>query len=243
MSHFTTLVLVPGNLKGKAIEKKMAELLEPFNEATEVPEYDRECYCVNNEARDFAHIQADAKFPIDKLRADFQGHVNQVCAKYGFDPNQYSPFGNADSRIDNELDKIWKLMLKPRHDFREATEKAHPRYMKPKAKCEECQGKGTLKSTYNPNSKWDWYSVGGRWSGFLPNKKNHATVKELLESPTKDWTPYALVTPEGRWCQHGEMGWFGMSSDEKDEAEWDTEVIEVLKKYPDAQAVLVDCHI
>lgn len=23
-------------------------------------------------------------------------------------------------------------------------------------------------STYNPNSKWDWYSLGGRWDGLLP---------------------------------------------------------------------------
>lgn len=26
---------------------------------------------------------------------------------------------------------------------------------------------GNLLSTYNPKSKWDWYSVGGRWSGSL----------------------------------------------------------------------------
>lgn len=25
-------------------------------------------------------------------------------------------------------------------------------------------------TTYNPNSKWDWYSVGGRWTGFFPLK-------------------------------------------------------------------------
>ena len=26
---------------------------------------------------------------------------------------------------------------------------------------------GALMTTYNPNSKWDWYVVGGRWSGML----------------------------------------------------------------------------
>lgn len=26
---------------------------------------------------------------------------------------------------------------------------------------------GNIISTYNPNSKWDWYVVGGRWSGML----------------------------------------------------------------------------
>lgn len=25
-------------------------------------------------------------------------------------------------------------------------------------------------STYNPDSKWDWYSLGGRWSGYFPIK-------------------------------------------------------------------------
>lgn len=27
-------------------------------------------------------------------------------------------------------------------------------------------------STYNPQSKWDWYEVGGRWTGFLKMKNN-----------------------------------------------------------------------
>lgn len=26
---------------------------------------------------------------------------------------------------------------------------------------------GNIISTYNPNSKWDWYVIGGRWSGML----------------------------------------------------------------------------
>ncbi|MDR1704577.1 MAG: hypothetical protein LBS19_07815 [Clostridiales bacterium] len=29
---------------------------------------------------------------------------------------------------------------------------------------------GDLLTTYNPNSKWDWYSVGGRWKGMLIRK-------------------------------------------------------------------------
>ena len=30
-----------------------------------------------------------------------------------------------------------------------------------------------LLTTYNPDSKWDWYAVGGRWDGFL-----HLQIKE-----------------------------------------------------------------
>ncbi len=35
---------------------------------------------------------------------------------------------------------------------------------------------GNLTSTYNPNSKWDWYSVGGRWGGLLTLKKEVCEV-------------------------------------------------------------------
>lgn len=30
---------------------------------------------------------------------------------------------------------------------------------------------GNLYSTYNPQSKWDWYQEGGRWSGLLKDKR------------------------------------------------------------------------
>lgn len=35
--------------------------------------------------------------------------------------------------------------------------------------CQDYNDKGLL-STYNENSKWDWYVIGGRWSGCLPIK-------------------------------------------------------------------------
>lgn len=33
--------------------------------------------------------------------------------------------------------------------------------------CYEYDEKGNELSTYNPDSKWDWYSIGGRWAGLL----------------------------------------------------------------------------
>lgn len=32
---------------------------------------------------------------------------------------------------------------------------------------EEITEDGSVLSTYNPHSKWDWYSIGGRWQGML----------------------------------------------------------------------------
>lgn len=33
--------------------------------------------------------------------------------------------------------------------------------------CDNCKGTGKYRTCYNPDSKWDWYTVGGRWSGCL----------------------------------------------------------------------------
>lgn len=37
-------------------------------------------------------------------------------------------------------------------------------------------------TTYNPNSKWDWYSIGGRWSDLLDNIKG----EKVLVAKIKD---------------------------------------------------------
>ena len=55
--------------------------------------------------------------------------------------------------------------------------------------------------------------------------------------------PYALVTPDGTWHQHGQMGWWGMSSDEMDAEDWDDRVMELMEKHRDSRAVVCDLHI
>ena len=55
--------------------------------------------------------------------------------------------------------------------------------------------------------------------------------------------PYAFVK-DGEWYQHGEMGWWGMSSDEMSQAEWNNKVQELYASLPkDTKLTLVDCHI
>lgn len=49
---------------------------------------------------------------------------------------------------------------------------------------------GNELSTYNPDSKWDWYSVGGRWGGMLrikgrKERVDEALVKDIDFSPNK----------------------------------------------------------
>lgn len=177
---------------------------------------------------------------------------------------------------------------------------------------------GNTLSTYNPDSKWDWYSVGGRWIGSLlikPGKSGILADRSLcnkdvsvpencadqalkgdidwdgmnaiareqagkdwddLMNPDPDkcsyrpeyvesqrkihiemygtreeyikrrgiWTPYAYVDEDG-WNAPGEMGWWGMSSDEtKDRDRYDKEFSEYISNLPDDVLItMVDCHI
>jgi hypothetical protein len=52
------------------------------------------------------------------------------------------------------------------------------------------------------------------------------------------------VVYNGEWSEKGSMGWFGMSSDDKDEREWEAEVSSLVESLSDEQWIsMVDCHI
>ena len=113
-----------------------------------------------------------------------------------------------------------------------------------------------LLSTYNPNSKWDWYSIGGRWSGFLctkekddegnPIRVNQAQFKDI------DWDymlenriiPFNYVTEDGEWCEKGEMGWWGITTNEMGKDAWSDNFKSYLKLVEDNCLVtVIDFHI
>jgi len=103
-------------------------------------------------------------------------------------------------------------------------------------------------STRNPKSRWDWYVVGGRWDGWLLDRKtsgrrivdNVVPVSQVLAN---EKFPFVLITPDGQWHERGKMGWWAMSTNEKDEAIWHEELRQLLQQYSDHQLVLVDAHI
>ena len=176
---------------------------------------------------------------------------------------------------------------------------------------------GNVWSTYNPDSKWDWYSIGGRFPGKLKsNKGQHGDGSAFHSNPMvygefdsarvgdidfsmdmdtynnaiRYWevavekqplkegedpddfinyyrdgffeeyyrdketyakimastTTFAVVTPDGKWHEKGQMGWFGASSETADESlDWDLHYKErfIDNAEPDWTLTIVDCHI
>lgn len=266
MSHFVVLALLTPEqaTDRKTIEKSLETLLEPFSEHRQVESYQRECYCVGWKAKTEAIKLAKAD-GIDnfKIKTDYYNLPEE-----------------------EKTDDKWAAMIQPYIDACDAHEKAQPDYNKPDPNCSICDGVGTYKSEYNPQSKWDWWTIGGRWTGMLspdydPNKDPdniktcnfcNGTGKrsgddcnscngtgQAIKWPTEwkefdgdimplaqvsdETIPFAILTPDGRWFERGEMGWFGMVKDEKEESSWAKTVQHVRAEYGDSIAVVVDCHI
>ena len=105
----------------------------------------------------------------------------------------------------------------------------------------------------NPNAKWDWYSLGGRWSGYLILKSgecvNSALKKDIdFEEMTKSFERYEYATfayiLNGEWHECGEMHYFGITSNEKDKDVWQAQFEKMIQSLPnDTRLTVFDCHI
>lgn len=129
---------------------------------------------------------------------------------------------------------------------------------------------GNIVSTYNQDSQWDWYVIGGRWGGYWelkpemalqaardltqpssfgysdqaeePNRTDVARVQAICPESMKP--TFAVIGLDGTWSERGRIGWFGTSRDEKEEPVWEAEYLTWVASLPaDTWLVLVDAHI
>lgn len=115
----------------------------------------------------------------------------------------------------------------------------------------------TLFESEGGRALWDWYSLGGRWTGYFKAKAGvlgeTGVFNDQAESGHFDRilkadligeveTPYGLLTADGKYHSRGDMGWFGMSSNEKDD--WPDRFKKLWAAIPDDETVsLYDLHI
>ncbi|EJU15135.1 hypothetical protein LH128_00090 [Sphingomonas sp. LH128] len=119
----------------------------------------------------------------------------------------------------------------------------------------------------NPNKKWDWWTVGGRWTGLLTLKQgatgdlgHRAWCASAAEAGTADRARVSdvdleamanaghplrtfAVVKDGQWFQKGRMGWWACVSDAMSEDEWTSEFDKLLSASSDQFITIVDCHI
>ena len=119
-------------------------------------------------------------------------------------------------------------------------------------------------TTYNPESTWDWWVVGGRWSGLLTLKEGRVGVEgecgtggnpvgiDAAYAKDIDWKHEAMkeftwnvVLNKHGWNARVTYGWWGTSFDDVEtQEEWDKKF---KKKYlsdlkDNTVIAMIDCH-
>lgn len=217
MSHFAVYVFTKEN--GKSVD----ELLAPYNESIEYAPY----------------VQYTKEQAIEKAKKEIESYKNSPLYKeYLSDPELYKEKHNNPDHI-NYLENEFPKRLNWTDD--ECYE-----YIKDWYEDDMVDNNGNLLSTYNPNSKWDWYEIGGRWDGSLVNKDNKNTNEDYVcqINWNETCTPFAFIKPNGVWQEKGEMGWWAIVSNEKESDDWKKEFNEFVKNLSDdVMVTVVDCHI
>lgn len=87
----------------------------------------------------------------------------------------------------------------------------------------------------NPDAKWDWWTVGGRWSGMAPG--DNCRIEDV-PSHFPDWQPSVLIDATG-WHSAKEWGWFGFS----EPSETPEAVAQKMTEHAGKRVWIVDFHI
>ena len=191
MSHFITLVFTKEN--GRTVE----ELLAPYDENIVYAPY----------------VQYTREQAIAKIRKEIEDYKNGPYAKYLSSPKDYEENCNNEEHINYLKNKFPKKL--------EWTDDECYQDMKGRFDEDMIKLNGDLLSTYNPNSKWDWYTIGGRWNNYLKTLSGETTNEDYAsEIDWKDIIPFAFVTPIGEWHERGEMGWWACVSNGKNIEDW-----------------------
>lgn len=168
------------------------KLLAPFDENKRVKGYMKECWCVNHEAKNAGFHAAEAVKPFEQIRKEYHALPE-----------------------DQKTDAKWKEVVGDYEAIEKKVIEAHPMFQKPDPKCTDCKGTGQHKTTYNPKSKWDWYELGGRWTGYFLLK---AGAKGKVGRPGVMTAPSTnpLEADQARKC---DIDWEGMKQRDRETAE------------------------
>ncbi len=98
--------------------------------------------------------------------------------------------------------------------------------------------------TCNPDARWDWYEIGGRWWGkFKDNAASCRTLPDRKDLP--GLLPHDFLTPDGVWhakVRYVRGDWLDGHFVHKSQSTWLREFTLALDRHRDCRIVCVDRH-
>ena len=338
MSHFFVCFIVPqldhaNPVTADTIDDRLSSILAPYDEQTEEMEY-REFEDRTEEAK--AGYETDTmrviRYPDGSIRSIYDREFTKLFYICDDTIYQYGPEEKERNNLQTEASRALELVK----DY--PVKAWYPTF---EDYCEEyCgyiqNGEGEWGYTHNPNAKWDWWVIGGRFTGdflvradlqdcivssdcsegdsdrapegykFVDGARKKDICWDLMKQlavdavekgyqkcveafENKDLTgfgpltsivddgiaswgamlykkgetldeykarkgvanvdryminAYAFVDRNGDWSGSGDMGWFGISSNDKDERTWNDELQTLINESQDDDFIVsIDCHI
>jgi len=275
MSHFTVLVVGENveELLQPYHEYECTDVDDEYVEIVEITDSVREdyqtskCSCYKNKESGKIYGAFDEMFyrepTIDeknKIEESDSFSTIRTCEGISFWRKDWNNTGYDTVRVHylpEGYEEIWATYeqrmsfedyLKHEEEFSEFSELNQLHYMGYIKDKETSQIKVYDKT--NPNSKWDWWVIGGRWSNKLKTlnntQGNQFYKKEINYAKSftdEEWPTFAVVF-NGEWIQKGEMGWWGITTDAKEQEKWNQEFKKIWDSIDENELItLVDCHI
>jgi hypothetical protein len=234
MTHFIGAVIVPAGEKDES--GYLSRVLARYDEQENVPDY----------------ISLTKEQAIAKWREEIEADRVGMYARYLADPEEYAKNVTNPHHLDylkNDFPK--KLAYTDEEAYADAIKFYNE---------EEIDADGNIHSTYNPDSWFDWYVVGGRWNNAI-FENNRATIAEWLTAlhtmkkpagfrnppsifefvfgPENNpefyqWDkarwPRGVVTTNEELVKRGEEGWFGYTANGQNDEEWRQTLMDTLRK-------------
>lgn len=271
MSHFVGLVIITPDYKGS-----LEDALEKYNENREVEPHFvgkvsavSKFYCVDNyamskdEKNEFYNkvikhikgLKGDDFYTLEKYKEEYKSslsgktdeEIKEQWARYLIFAyhDELEEYIINNTNIPSRFNDVYKLHGKEWDGNR--------------CKLND-NGEWEEWSTYNPDSKWDWYSTDNwsRWNGFLRTKDgsyvNNCLLGDIdIHTPNgdksdtlhfaDDFYPFCVIV-DGEWYEKAKMGWWAITTDDMSEEDWKKKVDELLSNLPsDSEVTAVDFHI
>ena len=226
MSHFCGLViLTPKYSESFGMDDSLAK----YDENLETPEYRRGDLSEYDKVNFLEYYAIKKDIELNRGFEKFKlGFIGFMRGKKGYMTQKQFIETHPNFR-DNETKKSWAmgLIFENKERYAEYFAKTYPEvYASFEDKYKEfgddwnsnnwhkeADGKWGVYSEYNPDSKWDWYSVGGRWSQSIKTKTGEFV--DMCQLGEIDFEPY----PDE--CYEDSTDWRGEPIKQlKDEYEW-----------------------
>lgn len=211
------------------VKQHIAKLMERYDSNLPTAPWKQKCYCGDLMAVMIAKDMAERVLPIKKIAEQYRQRVAflypEAAAK--LEQHDWNATSCLTQQEEYDVNQIWTNTVQERVELEQEIKQAHVLSGKPDKDCTVCHGTGIKMVDYNPDSRWEEWTING---SVKHNVMDHLDAQVKCETQM----PYCLVTPDGEWHEHDH---------DAAPAVWKAKTLETLDRHRDCLVVPIVCRV